>query len=124
MSRATRSAVLLLAVATLGILETNCGTDHSQVRFVQASPDANPQDVAADGKTVATALAFGSVSPASDYVVLSAGTRRIETRDTGTTTDLINSTIALASQKKYTLLIVGLANYKPSTMPPTIAALL
>ena len=107
MSRATRSAVLLLAMATLGFLGTNCGTDHSQVRFVQASPDANPQDIAADGKTVATNLAFGSVSPASDYVVLSAGTRRIETRDTGTTTDLINTTIAFASQKTYTLLVSG-----------------
>ncbi|MBI3475709.1 MAG: DUF4397 domain-containing protein [Acidobacteria bacterium] len=120
MSRASRSAVLLLAVATLGFLETSCGTDHSQVRFVHASVDAAPQDVAADGKTVATGLAYGNVSPASDYVVLSAGTRRIEVRDTGTTTDLINSTIAFASQKKYTLLIVGLAN----SVPPTIAALL
>ena len=48
------------------------------------------------------------------------GNRKVEVRPTGTTTDLINSTVAFASQKKYTMLAVGLV----PPAKPTIAALL
>ena len=112
---------LLLAVATPVAL-TSCGTDHAKVRFIQASPDAPSVDIAVDGKTVVTSLAYEGVSPASDYLSVAAGSRRVEVRPTGTASDLINSTVAFASQKKYTMLAVGLV--PPPPAKPTIAALL
>jgi hypothetical protein len=111
---------LLLALGALGVFATSCGTDHAKFRVVHASPDAPNVDVAVDGKTVVTDLAYGSVSPAADYLTVTAGNRRVEFRSTGTMTDLINSTVGFGGQKEYTLLAVGLANPPPGT----IAALL
>jgi len=102
----------------------SCGTDHSKVRFVHASPDALGLDVAVDGKTVATNLTFGGFSPASDYLTLTAGNHRVEFRSTGTTDDLINATVGFASQTEYTLLAVELSPAPPPNTPPAIAALL
>ena len=129
MLRGLKIASLILALAALTTFATNCGTDHAQVRVVNASPDAGGTggvDVAVDGKTVITALTFGSLSPASGYLTVTAGNRTVEFRDTGTTTDRINSNIAFASKKEYTLLAVGKVNLPPPDPPPpsTIAALL
>jgi len=118
MLRGLKSTFLILALACLSFFATNCGTDHAKVRVINASPDAGGVDVAVDGKTVITGLAFGGLFPASDYLTLTAGNRRVEFRDTGTTTDRINSNIAFASQKQYTLLAVG------KVSDNTIAALL
>lgn len=107
--------LFILALAVFAVFATGCGTDHAKVRFVHASPgspDAGPVnvDVAVDGKTVVTDLAFGGVSPATDYLSVEAGNRRVEVRNTGTTTDLINSTVDFASQKTYTFLVSGKAS--------------
>ncbi|MFY9559870.1 MAG: DUF4397 domain-containing protein [Terriglobales bacterium] len=111
MFRMLKILPLLLALGTLGVFTTSCGTGHSKVRLVHASPDAPNVDVAVDGKTVVTDLAFGGVSPASDYLTVTAGTRKVEVRTTGTTTDLINSNVSFGSQKAYTVLASGfLAN--------------
>ena len=121
MLRGLKNASLILALVALSIFATNCGTDHAKVRVINASPDAGGAggvDVAVDGKTVITGLTFGSLSPASDYLTVTAGNRRVEFRDTGTTTDRINSNIPFASQKQYTLLAIGKVSDK------TIAALL
>jgi len=117
---------IILALAALTISTTNCGTDHAKVRVVNASPDAGGLDVAVDGKTVVTDLTFGGLSPASGYLTVTADNHRVEFRDTGTTTDRINSNIAFASKKEYTLLAVGKVNLPPPDPPPppTIAALL
>jgi len=98
---------LFLALGTLGVFTTSCGTDHSKVRLVHASPDSLAVDVAVDGKTVATNLAFGGISPASGYLTVTAGNRKVEVRTTGTTTDLINSNISFASGKEYTAIASG-----------------
>jgi hypothetical protein len=97
----------LLVLAGFAIFATGCGTDHAKVRVVNASPDALNQDVAVDGKTVVTDLDFGGLSPATGYLTVAAGNRRVEFRDTGTTTDVINSTVGFASQKEYTLFAQG-----------------
>jgi len=99
---------LAAALIALCISFTSCGTDHAQVRYVHGSPDIPSLDVAVDGKTVVTDLAFGTVSPTSGYLPVDAGTRRVEMRDTGTTNDEINSTISFASGKAYTLIASGL----------------
>jgi hypothetical protein len=107
MLRIFRILALLLALGTLGVFTTSCGTDHSKVRLVHASPDSPAVDVAVDGKTVATNLAFGGISPASGYLTVTAGNRKVEVRTTGTTTDLINSNISFGSGKEYTVLASG-----------------
>jgi len=108
MIRLGKLLVPAAVLVVLGFSLASCGTDHAQVRYVHGSPDALNLDVAVDGKTVVTDLAFGTVSPASGYLTLSAGSRRVEMRDTGTTTDEINSTISFASGKAYTLIASGL----------------
>jgi len=117
---------LSIPLAALIIFATNCGNDHSKVRVVNVSPDAGGLDVAVDGKTVVTDVAFAGISPANSYLTVTAGNHTVEFRDTGTTTDRINSNIAFASKKEYTLLAVGKVNLPPPDPPPpsTIAALL
>jgi hypothetical protein len=97
----------LFVLAGFAVFAASCGTDHSKVRVVQASPDAPNVDVAVDGKTVATNLGFGSVSPASGYLTVTAGNRKVEVRTTGTTTDLINSNVSFGSGKEYTTIASG-----------------
>ena len=109
MFRMLKILPLLLALGTLGIFATSCGTDHSKVRVVHASPDSPAIDVAVDGKTVVTNLAFGGVSPATGYLTVTAGNRKVEVRATGTTTDLINSNVSVGSGKEYTVLASGFA---------------
>ena len=123
MLRTLKILTFIFALAAFAIFATSCGTGHAKVRFVHASPDALNLDVAVDGKTVVTDLVFGGLSPASGYLTVTAGNRKVEFRSTGTTTDLINSTVGFGSQKEYTLLAVGKANLPPPD-PPTIAALL
>lgn len=118
MLRVLKFLCLILALTALIVFAANCGTDHAKFRVVNASPDAGALDVAVDGKTVVTDLAFGGLSPATDYLTLSAGNRKVEFRDTGTTTDQINANVAFASQTQYTLLAIGKVSDK------SIAALL
>jgi len=105
-----KNASLILALVALSTFATHCGTDHTKVRVINASPDAGGApgvDVAVDGKTVITGLTFGGLSPASGYLTLTAGNRNVEFRDAATTTDLINANVAFAAQTGYTLLAVG-----------------
>ena len=105
----TLRAVPFAMLVVLAAMVASCGSDHSQVRFVHGSPpDTPPLDILVDGKTVATGVTFGSVFPASGYQTVTAGSRRIEERDTGTTNDEINSTVTFGSSKNYTLIASGL----------------
>ena len=106
MSRTLKLLTGILALTGLAIFNAACGTEHAKVRFVHASPDAGGLDVALDGKNVATALAFGDVSPATGYLTIASGNHKVEVRDS-TTKDQINSTVDFGSQKSYTLLISG-----------------
>jgi hypothetical protein len=125
MLRGLKVASFILALASLVIFATNCGNDHAKIRLVNASPDAGGLDVAVDGKTIVTDLTFGGLSPTSGYLTVTADNHRVEFRDTGTKTDRINSNIAFASRKEYTLLAVGKVNLpEPDPPPSTIAALL
>jgi Domain of unknown function (DUF4397) len=115
---------LLLALAAFGVFATGCGTDHSQVRLVHAVSDGPSVDVAVDSKTVVTNLGFGSVSPTSGYLTVTAGTRKVEVRATGTTTDLINSSISFASGKQFTTIASGFETPPIQGAPPVAAVVL
>ena len=102
---------LIFVLAAIALF-TSCGNDRSQARFLMAStspPKGIPLnlDIAIDGKTQATGLTFGNLVPTTGYLTLTAGTRRVEARDTGTTTDDLNFLVAFASGKQYTMLVVG-----------------
>jgi hypothetical protein len=122
MFRMLKILPLLLALGTLGIFATSCGTDHSKIRLVHASPDSQPVDVAVDGKTVVTNLAFGGVSPATGYLTVTAGNRKVEVRATGTTTDLINSNVSFGSGKEYTVLASGFVT-PPDNSDPNVVGI-
>jgi len=119
MLRVTKILFFVLVLATLGIFSSSCGSDRANVRFVHAAVSSGAQnvalDVAVDGKNVATALAYGAVSPATGYTTIAAGSRKVEMSTTGTTDDLINSTIDFASGRQYTLVATGFVT--PVTPP-------
>src|SRR5262245_55106815 len=68
-----------MSLLTIGLLifSLGCGEDHARLRVVHASPDAPNVDVLVDGKSVLTNVPYAT---ASDYLTVTAGTRRIEVR--------------------------------------------
>jgi hypothetical protein len=107
MFQTTKIMSLCLATAALALLWSNCGSDHSNVRFVHAAVSNIALDVAVDGKTVASNLAYGGISPATGYLTVKAGSQAVQMSTAGTTDNLINSTISFASGRHYTLVASG-----------------
>src|SRR5579859_795249 len=106
MSSFTRFLLLAMTTMVVGatIFTAGCGDNgHAQLRVVHASPDAPNVDVLVDGKTVLTNVAYEA---ASNYLTISAGSRKIEVRATGTSQDVINATVNLLRNKYYTVLAV------------------
>jgi hypothetical protein len=106
MSRFPRYLLLAMTTMVVGatIFTAGCGdSGHAQLRVVHASPDAPNVDVLVDGKTVLTNVAYET---ASNYLTVSAGSRKIEVRATGTSQDVINATVSLSRNKYYTVLAV------------------
>lgn len=114
MSRFKRFLFLAMTAMVVGatIFTAGCGDNgHAQLRVVHASPDAPNVDVLVDGKTVLTNVAYEA---ASSYLPVSAGSRKIEVRATGTSQDVINATVSLSRNKDYTVLAVDkLASISP-----------
>lgn len=122
MLRMIKTFLLILAMTAFGIFAASCGTDHAQMRFVQASPDA-PQnfDVTVGGKSFVTNLPYGNVSPNSGYTTVNAGTRTLEVFDTGTTTNpRINSNVSFNGGSHYTVLASGNVNPPPGTIAAVV----
>jgi hypothetical protein len=90
-------------IAGVTLFTAGCGTDHARVRIVHASPDAPNVDVLLDGKKVLTNVAYET---ASSYLKVKAGSRKVEVRATGTTTDAISTTASVVANKDYTVLAV------------------
>jgi hypothetical protein len=85
-------AVLLLSVFTLTTV--GCGSSSTQIRFVHAGDNAGNADFLIDGKTVATNIPYAN---STGYNKTSSGSRQIEVRATGSSTDLVNTNVTLAS---------------------------
>lgn len=114
MSQYSRLSSLVMTTLILGatLFTAACGDDHhSRLRVVHASPDAPNVDVAIDGKTVLTDVPYET---ASKYLTIGSGTRHVEVRATGTTTDVIDAKPNFDANKDYTILAVDfVANIAP-----------
>lgn len=101
--------VASLSLATLAACSDDNGvsvpTPPAAVRVVHASPDAPNVDVLVDANTALTNVPFIG---ASDYLEVSAGTRRLRVRATGTTTTVIDASPELTASTSYTVLATGL----------------
>ena len=102
--------------AGLLLFSLGCGTDHARLRVMHASPDAPNVDVLIDGKAVLTDVPYAT---ASNYLTISAGTRRIQVRPASTSTDVINSNVSFSSQTDSTVLAEGFATL-PSPAPQPV----
>lgn len=112
MFRLLKALPLTLALAASTFFTASCGSSSSQVRVVDAIPDAPVGlDVAINGKNVFTNVTFGisgSVEPSSGYQKVSAGSDSIEVFQTGTTTPVIQPTsISFGSSSQYTVVLIG-----------------
>jgi len=84
------STVLLLAAFAL--TTTGCGSSSPQIRFVHAGDNDGNVDFLIDTKTVSTNIPYAN---STGYNKTSSGSRTIEVRPTGSTTDLVNSDVTL-----------------------------
>ena len=112
MFRLLKVLPLTLALAGLAIFAAGCGsTSQLQVRVVHAIPDGPAVDIDVNGTKVITNLVFNSFQPASGYLKVKAGNDTVAVLDTGTTTQILSSTVPLSGSTQYTVVAAGfLAN--------------
>jgi len=107
MFRIGRTLPFALALAFLGMFTAGCGSTNSKFRLVHAIPDGQPVDVLIDGKAVESAVAFDSVTPSSGYLSVSSGSRKLEVRANGGTTDYFSGTPTFNNGAAYTIVATG-----------------
>jgi hypothetical protein len=116
------SLALLLTGAGLILLTAGCGDGggSTQLRVVNASPDAPALDFRYDGKAIATNVAYQQFS---SYAKVASGNRKVEVAPTGTATDAINRKASFVQSTFYTL-IAGdkLASIAPLLFIDNLAA--
>jgi hypothetical protein len=108
-----RLATLGLTLFTGLLFAAGCGGGSSapktaQLRFVNGIGGGVPGfDVLVGGATTVTNLGFNT---STAYITEASGSQQIEFRNTGTTTDLINTTANLTGGSSYTFISMGIAN--------------
>jgi hypothetical protein len=108
MFRLLKALPLTLALAALAIFASGCGsTSQSQVRVVHAIPDGPAVDIDVNGTKVITNLVFNSFQPASGYLKVKAGNDTVAVLDTGTTTQILSSSVPLNGSTQYTVVAAG-----------------
>jgi hypothetical protein len=80
-------------LAAFALTTTGCGSSSTQIRFVHAGDNAGNVDFLIDTKTVSTNIPYAN---STGYNKTSSGSRTIEVRPTGTSTDIVNSDVTLA----------------------------
>jgi hypothetical protein len=98
----TKAFLVLMLSGTL-LCAIGCSDSGStQLRVLHASPDAPNVDVLYSGTTLLTNVAY---SDASAYLKVKAGSRRIEVRATGDTTDVIDASPDFSKDRFYTVIV-------------------
>jgi len=96
-------AVLVLFLAGTLVCGIGCGDSGStQFRLLHASPDAPNVDVLYDGKALITNVAYPNTTA---YINVKAGTRRVEVRAAGDTTDVIDAKPDFSKNRFYTVIV-------------------
>lgn len=107
----TVAAVAVLGLAACSDDNGTAPLDTALVRVVHASPDAPNVDVLVDADLVLANVPFRA---ASGFLTVPAGPQRIRIRPTGTTTDVIDTTVTFGVNGVYTILATGeVADLRP-----------
>jgi hypothetical protein len=109
MLRCLKVLPLVLALASLTILITSCGSSKAKLRFVEAIPDTNGAvDIYLDGAKSQSAIPFQGIAPGSGYLSTSGGSRHLQVFPSGQTTNaLFDGSISLSSGSEYTVVLTG-----------------
>jgi hypothetical protein len=102
------AALVALAAVTQIITACHSASDKpkTQLRAIHASSDAPNVDIIVNGTAVLTNVPYKT---ASGFLTIPAGTTTLAVNPTGTSTSVINASLALAADQQYTALVVGLA---------------
>ncbi|MFN4005981.1 MAG: DUF4397 domain-containing protein [Chitinophagaceae bacterium] len=108
-----KTLLSLLWLAGLTSFVASCNNDdatpapaQASVRIIHASPDAPAVDVRVNG-SLPSALTNVPFPGVSDYLTVNAGTTRIQVSPTGTTTNVIDATANLESNKAYSVFAIN-----------------
>jgi hypothetical protein len=74
---------------------------------MNASPNESGLDLLVDGKAVATAVSYGSIS---DYMTVDSGSRHVQVEASGTTNFLIDENVSVASGGETSVLATNVAS--------------
>jgi hypothetical protein len=100
-----------LALGAIAALGTGCHdsnhTATTQLRAIHASPDAPNVDVLVNGVAKLSNVPYQT---ASNFLTIPAGTTSLTVDPTGTTTPVVNTSLALTADRQYTAIVLGLAS--------------
>jgi len=109
MRRIAARSVTILALGFIGQLTTACHDSNTQptteLRAIHASSDAPNVDVIVNGVKTLTNVPYET---ASSFLTIPAGTTTLAVNPTGTSTSVIDTSVALTANQQYTAIVVGL----------------
>lgn len=114
---------LLLAIVALGACAGDPPTQDgpsSHLRFVQAVPNAPAVDLLVDSAPRAASLGYGA---ATGFLRVEAGNRRVQMRQSGTSTMLMDLTMPVEFPRAYTVISSGLLNEVQPIVAPDTASI-
>jgi hypothetical protein len=116
MKRLVYGSFLLGAVSLLAVFAlttTGCGSSSTQMRFVHAGDNAGNVDFLIDSKTVSTNIPYAN---STGYNKTSSGSRTIEVRPTGSSSDIVNTDVTLAGGSFSTGVLLNTNNNSQPTL--------
>jgi hypothetical protein len=120
MFRLLKTLPLTLAIVALSIVTAGCGSNQTQIRVVNAIPDASSAfDVYVNASKTAPGLQFTYVYPTpatpAKYVQVPSGSDTITVYTQGQTTNPIFTTqgVKLKASEQYTVVLAGFLNSSP-----------
>jgi len=114
---------LVAGIALLGACAGDPPTANgpsSHLRFVQTVPNAPAVDMLVDGVPRAASLGYGA---ATGFLPVEAGNRRVQMRQSGTSTMLMDLTMPVEFPRAYTVVSSGLLNGIEPVIAPDTASI-